>query len=124
MVIDDSITMRKVTARFLGRHSIDVRVAKDGIEAVAMLEEQVPDFAILDIEMPRMDGFEVVAHVRNQPHLKNLPIIMVTSRSGEKHRTRAARLGVNDYLIKPYQEEEMMASIQKVLNDRGLDFPI
>ena len=124
MVIDDSITMRKVTARFLGRHNIDVKVAKDGIEAVAMLEEQVPDFAILDIEMPRMDGFEVVAHVRNQPHLKKLPIIMVTSRSGEKHRTRAARLGVNDYLIKPYQEEEMMASIQKVLADSGLEIPV
>ena len=118
MVIDDSITMRKVTARFLDRHDFDVKLAKDGMEAVAMLEEFVPDFAILDIEMPRMDGFEVVAHVRNQPRLKHLPIIMVTSRSGEKHRTRAAKLGVNDYLIKPYQEEELIMSIRKVLRDQ------
>ena len=121
MVIDDSITMRKVTARFLTRHDIDVKVAKDGVEAVALLEEHVPDFMILDIEMPRMDGFEVVAHVRNQPRLKHLPIIMVTSRSGEKHRSRATRLGVDDYLIKPYQEDELMASIQKVLKARGME---
>jgi chemosensory pili system protein ChpA (sensor histidine kinase/response regulator) len=123
MVIDDSITMRKVTARFLGRHDVDVAVAKDGVEAVALLEEQVPDFIILDIEMPRMDGFEVVAHVRNQRRLKHLPIIMVTSRSGEKHRNRAAKLGVDDYLIKPYQEEELMGSIRKALRTRGLEPP-
>ncbi|HXH03752.1 MAG TPA: Hpt domain-containing protein [Candidatus Competibacteraceae bacterium] len=119
MVIDDSITMRKVTARFLERHGIRVTVAKDGVEAVGLLEQQVPDLAILDIEMPRMDGFEVVAHIRNQPHLRHLKVIMVTSRSGEKHRERATKLGVDDYLIKPYQEEEMMGSIRKLLGQRA-----
>ncbi|MGF1526002.1 MAG: Hpt domain-containing protein, partial [Candidatus Competibacterales bacterium] len=121
MVIDDSITMRKVLARFLERMNIRVIVAKDGVEAVALLEEQVPDIAFLDIEMPRMDGFEVMTHIRNQPHLKQLPVIMVTSRSGEKHRERGRRLGVNEYLIKPYQEDEMVQSIRRALGERELE---
>jgi chemosensory pili system protein ChpA (sensor histidine kinase/response regulator) len=121
MVIDDSITMRKITARFLERHNIVVTVAKDGVEAVALLEQQSPDFLILDIEMPRMDGFEVVAHIRNHPRLKDTPIIMVTSRSGEKHRERAFKLGVNDYLIKPYQQDGMMNAIRRLLVGRGLE---
>ncbi|MDS4040990.1 MAG: hybrid sensor histidine kinase/response regulator, partial [Candidatus Competibacter sp.] len=121
MVIDDSITMRKVTARILERHNIHAITAKDGLDAVAMLQTQVPDLAILDIEMPRMDGFEVVAHVRNQPYLRHLPVIMVTSRGGEKHRERAMKLGVNDYLTKPYQEEQLMQSIRKILGERALE---
>ncbi len=121
IVIDDSITMRKVTARILERHNIQVVTAKDGLDAVAMLQTQVPDLAILDIEMPRMDGFEVVAHVRNQQSLRGLPIIMVTSRGGEKHRERAMKLGVNDYLTKPYQEEQLMQSIRRILGERALE---
>ncbi|MFZ4791489.1 MAG: Hpt domain-containing protein [Candidatus Competibacteraceae bacterium] len=121
MVIDDSITMRRVTARILERHNIQAITAKDGLDAVAMLQTHVPDLAILDIEMPRMDGFEVVAHVRNQPSLRHLPIIMVTSRGGEKHRERAIKLGVNDYLTKPYQEEQLMLSIRKILGERALE---
>lgn len=121
MVIDDSITMRKVTSRILERHNIEATTAKDGMEAVAMLQSQVPDLAILDIEMPRMDGFEVVAHVRNQPHLKHMPIIMVTSRGGDKHRERAMKLGVNDYLTKPYQEDQLMQSIRTILGERALE---
>ncbi|MGB5063244.1 MAG: response regulator, partial [Candidatus Competibacter sp.] len=121
MVIDDSITMRKVTARILERHNIQVVTAKDGLDAVAMLQTQVPDLAILDIEMPRMDGFEVLAHARNQARLRQLPIIMVTSRGGEKHRERAMKLGVNDYLTKPYQEEQLMQSIRKILGEHTLE---
>ena len=121
MVIDDSITMRKVTARVLERHNITAITAKDGLDAVAMLQTQVPDLAILDIEMPRMDGFEVVAHVRNQAALRHLPIIMVTSRGGDKHRERAMHLGVNDYLTKPYQEDQLMDSIRNILGEHALD---
>lgn len=120
MVVDDSITMRKVTARILERHGIQATTAKDGMDAVAMLQTHVPDLTILDIEMPRMDGFEVLAHVRNQPLLSHMPIIMVTSRGGEKHRERAFKLGVNDYLTKPYQEEQLMQSIRKILGERAL----
>ncbi len=121
MVIDDSITMRKVLARFLERQNFEVTTAKDGMDAVAKLEEHVPDIAFLDIEMPRMDGFEVMQHIRNQSHLKQLPVIMVTSRSGDKHRERGRKLGVNDYQIKPYNEEELLISIRGVLGDRVLD---
>ena len=98
-----------------GRHG------QDGVDAVALLQTQVPDLAILDIEMPRMDGFEVLAHIRNQARLQHLPIIMVTSRGGEKHRERAMKLGVNDYLTKPYQEEQLMQSIRKILGEHALE---
>jgi len=121
MVIDDSITMRKVTSRFLERQNMSVTMAKDGLEAVTKLEEQTPDLIILDIEMPRMDGFELAAHIRNQPNLRHIPIIMVTSRGGEKHRERAAKLGVDEYLTKPYQENEMMNAIRRVLGERALE---
>ena len=119
MVIDDSITMRKVTSRILERRNVRVITAKDGLDAVAMLQTEVPDLAILDIEMPRMDGFEVLAHIRNQPNLAHLPVIMVTSRGGDKHRDRAVRLGVTDYLTKPYQEEQLISSIRRILGVRA-----
>ncbi len=124
LVIDDSITMRKVTQRFLERHNMSVRTAKDGVDALSKLEEQVPDLVILDIEMPRMDGFEVAAHIRNQQALKHIPIIMVTSRGGDKHRARAAKLGVNEYLTKPYQEEQMIKAIRRLMRRDDLDMPI
>ena len=95
------------------------RLAKDGVDAVEVLDQLVPDLVILDIEMPRMDGFELVGHIRNQARLRHLPVIMVTSRTGEKHRDRAARLGVNAYLGKPYQEEELLGSIRDVLGSEG-----
>jgi chemosensory pili system protein ChpA (sensor histidine kinase/response regulator) len=124
MVIDDSITMRKVTGRLLERLNMEVTTAKDGLEAVTKLEEQIPDLVILDIEMPRMDGFEVAAHIRNQAQLRHIPIIMVTSRGGEKHRNRAAKIGVNEYLTKPYQEEEMIKSVRNLLGLRTQELSI
>ena len=81
------------------------------MDAVALLQDNVPDVILLDIEMPRMDGYEVAAHVRNDPRLKDVPIIMVTSRVGEKHRARAIELGVDDYLGKPYQEAQLLDAI-------------
>jgi chemosensory pili system protein ChpA (sensor histidine kinase/response regulator) len=124
MVIDDSITMRKVTGRLLERLNMEVTAAKDGLEAVTKLEEQIPDLVILDIEMPRMDGFEVAAHIRNQAQLRHIPIVMVTSRGGEKHRNRAAKIGVNEYLTKPYQEEEMIKSVRNLLGLRTQELSI
>jgi chemosensory pili system protein ChpA (sensor histidine kinase/response regulator) len=124
MVIDDSITMRKVTSRLLERHGIDALLAKDGLDAAGQLEDVVPDAVVLDIEMPRMDGFELAAHIRNQEHLWHMPIIMVTSRSGEKHRQRAMDLGVNAYLGKPYREEELLSALRQVLGPRGERIPL
>ena len=111
LVVDDSVTVRKVTSRLLERHGMHVLTAKDGVDAMALLAEHSPDLMLLDIEMPRMDGFEVAAQVRNDPRLAHLPIIMITSRTGQKHRDRAMALGVNDYLGKPYQESVLLDSI-------------
>jgi chemosensory pili system protein ChpA (sensor histidine kinase/response regulator) len=111
MVVDDSVTVRKVTGRLLERNGMNVLTAKDGVDAMALLQEHTPDVMLLDIEMPRMDGFEVASKVRATPNLKHLPIIMITSRSGQKHRDRAMALGVNDYMSKPYQEAALLESI-------------
>ncbi|HHX35714.1 MAG TPA: response regulator [Gammaproteobacteria bacterium] len=115
MVVDDSITVRKVTTRLLERNGMNVLTAKDGVDAIALLQERKPDIMLLDIEMPRMDGFEVATLVRHDAHLKDLPIIMITSRTGEKHRERAMAIGVNDYLGKPYQETVLLEAIDKLI---------
>ncbi|HGA2318814.1 TPA: Hpt domain-containing protein [Pseudomonas putida] len=113
MVVDDSVTVRKVTSRLLERHGMSVLTAKDGVDAMALLEEHRPDVMLLDIEMPRMDGFEVATRIRRDERLKDLPIIMITSRTGHKHRDRAMAIGVNDYLGKPYQESVLLQSIAR-----------
>ncbi len=115
MVVDDSITVRKVTSRHLQKHNMDVLAAKDGIEALEKLRDQVPDLMLVDIEMPRMDGYELTSNVRSDPLLKHVPIIMITSRAGSKHRDRALQLGVNLYMTKPYQEDELLANIRLLL---------
>ena len=118
MVVDDSITVRRVTQRLLERNGMRVLTARDGMDAVTLLQEHVPDIILLDIEMPRMDGYEVAAFVRNDPRLKDVPIIMITSRVGEKHRARAIELGVDDYLGKPYQEAQLLDAIVPLVERR------
>jgi chemosensory pili system protein ChpA (sensor histidine kinase/response regulator) len=115
MVVDDSITVRRVTQRLLERNGMRVLTANDGLEALSLLQEHVPDVILLDIEMPRMDGYEVAAHVRNDPRLADVPIIMITSRVGEKHRARAIELGVDDYLGKPYQESQLLDAVEALV---------
>lgn len=115
LVVDDSVTVRKVTSRFLERQGFDALVAKDGVDAMEMLQELTPDLILLDIEMPRMDGFEVATQVRHNARLRDIPIIMITSRTGEKHRERAMEIGVNDYMGKPFQENNLLSHIQKWL---------
>jgi len=115
MVVDDSITVRKVTTRLLERNGYKVLTAKDGIDAMGQLQEVVPDMMLLDIEMPRMDGFELATHMRNDAGMKHVPIIMITSRTGDKHRERAQQIGVNNYLGKPYQENDLLDSIQRII---------
>lgn len=115
MVIDDSITMRKVTTRVLESHALKVMTAKDGVDAIEKLHETIPDLILLDIEMPRMDGYELAEHIRSDSRLRKVPIIMVTSRAGQKHRKRARNLGVNGYLTKPYQENELIESVGDLL---------
>jgi len=113
LVVDDSITIRKVTARTLERNNIEVILARDGVEALGVLHDMKPDLVLSDIEMPRMDGFELLGAIRNDPRTRDLPVVMITSRTGEKHRTRASGLGVNAYLGKPYTEAELLAEIER-----------
>ncbi|WP_261997171.1 Hpt domain-containing protein [Stenotrophomonas sp. Ste96] len=115
MVVDDSLTMRKVTGRILERHNFEVTVARDGIEALERLDERVPDLMLLDIEMPRMDGYELASVMRADPRYQGVPIVMITSRSGDKHRQRAFELGVQRYLGKPYQELDLMRNVYDLL---------
>ena len=117
MVTDDSVTVRKVTTRLLERNGYEVVTAKDGIDAIAKLEDIRPDVMLLDIEMPRMDGFEVATHVRHDSRLQDVPIIMITSRTGEKHRERAFDIGVNCYMGKPFQENELLSTIRELLGE-------
>jgi chemosensory pili system protein ChpA (sensor histidine kinase/response regulator) len=113
MVVDDSITVRKVTERLLKRHNMKCITAKDGVDALTLLEETIPDVMLLDIEMPRMDGFELATHMRNSERYREVPIIMITSRTGEKHRQRAMEIGVNMYMGKPYTEADLLENIEK-----------
>lgn len=118
MIVDDSVTVRKVTSRLLERQGYDIVTAKDGLDAIEQLENVRPDLMLLDIEMPRMDGFEVTNLVRHHDIHRDLPIIMITSRTGEKHRERAFSLGVTHYMGKPFQEAELLANIQQLIAEK------
>jgi len=115
MVVDDSVTVRKVTTRLLEREGFNVITAKDGVEALQTLQEETPDIMLLDIEMPRMDGFELAKNLRTSQRWGNLPIIMITSRTGAKHRDHAKSLGVNQYMGKPFQEDMLLENIQELV---------
>lgn len=119
MVVDDSITVRKVTSRLLERNKMSVLAAKDGVDALAQLQDHIPDVMLLDIEMPRMDGFELAMNMRNDAALKDIPIIMITSRTGEKHRDHALDIGVDLYMGKPYNEVELLESIKALLKEQA-----
>ena len=115
LVVDDSITVRKVTEKLLISENMLVGTAKDGLEAMEILEKFDPDLILMDIEMPRMDGFEVLETVRQNPDWNHVPIIMISSRTAEKHQQRAEQLGANSFLGKPYQNQELMALIRRYL---------
>jgi chemosensory pili system protein ChpA (sensor histidine kinase/response regulator) len=118
LVVDDSITVRRVTQRLLERNGMRVLTARDGVDAMEMLQEHTPDIILLDIEMPRMDGYEVATQVRADARLAVIPIIMITSRVGDKHRARAIEIGVDDYLGKPYQEAQLLEAIEPLIARR------
>jgi len=114
LVVDDSITVRKVTERFLNRHNIKAYTAIDGVDALNVMEGLTPDIMLVDIEMPNMDGLELAQRIRNSDKFKNIPIIMITSRTGNQHRDAAREIGVNAFLPKPYQETELVENIQSL----------
>jgi len=113
MVVDDSLTVRRVTERLLKREGYRVVTAKDGLDALERLAEERPVILLSDIEMPRMDGFDLVRNVRADPKLVGLPVVMISSRIAQKHRDYAATLGVEHYLGKPYSEEELLSLVAR-----------
>jgi len=115
LVVDDSLTVRKITSRLLAREGFDVLTAKDGLDALQVLAEHTPDVILLDIEMPRMDGFEFTKTIKSDAKHSHIPIIMITSRTAEKHRNLARELGVDLYIGKPYQEEDLLKSLREML---------
>jgi chemosensory pili system protein ChpA (sensor histidine kinase/response regulator) len=120
MVVDDSLTVRKITGRMLTREGYEVASAKDGVDALQQLQDTKPDLILLDVEMPRMDGFEFARNVRADEATRNIPIIMITSRTADKHRNHAIELGVNEYMGKPYQEEQLLALIKRYTSEAAL----
>ncbi|GJJ01196.1 hypothetical protein RugamoR64_17340 [Duganella rhizosphaerae] len=115
MVVDDSMTVRRVTQRLLEREGYSVVLAKDGVDALEQLQGATPDLMLVDIEMPRMDGFDLTRNVRGDERTKDIPIIMITSRSADKHRNYALQLGVNAYFGKPFQEPVLLDAIEGLL---------
>ncbi len=113
LVVDDSLTVRKITTRFLEREGFRAIAAKDGLDALTTLADHRPAVILLDIEMPRMDGFEFTRAMKGDAALRDIPIIMITSRTAEKHRNHALELGVNAYLGKPYQDEDLLKNIRQ-----------
>jgi chemosensory pili system protein ChpA (sensor histidine kinase/response regulator) len=111
MVVDDSLTVRKIISRLLAREGYQVILAKDGVDALEQLLDVMPDVILSDIEMPRMDGFDFVRNLRADNRLRSLPVIMITSRTADKHRNYALQIGANHYLGKPYDEEELLGLI-------------
>jgi chemosensory pili system protein ChpA (sensor histidine kinase/response regulator) len=115
MVVDDSLTMRKVLGRLLEREGYQVVTAKDGMDALQKLQETLPDIMLTDIEMPRMDGFELARNVRDDSRTAKIPLIIISSRTAEKHRKLAQEIGVNAFMGKPVQDEELIAQITALL---------
>ena len=113
LVVDDSLTVRRVTQRLLQREGFRVALAADGLQALERLAQETPAVVLSDIEMPRMDGFELARHVRSDPRWARLPLVFITSRIAAKHREHAQALGVNDYLGKPYSEEDLLARVRR-----------
>jgi chemosensory pili system protein ChpA (sensor histidine kinase/response regulator) len=118
MVVDDSLTVRRVTQRLLERSGYEVVLAKDGVDALRQLQDVRPDVMLVDIEMPRMDGFDLTRNVRAGELTRSIPIIMITSRTADKHRRLAMEIGVNAYLGKPYQEDELLGLIRSYVQER------
>ena len=111
LVVDDSLTVRRVTQRLLAREGYRVTLAKDGLDALEKMAEETPAMVLSDIEMPRMDGFDLVRNLRGDARWRDIPVVMITSRIAQKHRDYAAELGVDHYLGKPYNEEELLSLV-------------
>jgi chemotaxis protein histidine kinase CheA/ActR/RegA family two-component response regulator len=115
LVVDDSPSVRRVVSNMLKQHDWEVQMARDGVEALEMISRETPAAVLLDIEMPRMDGYELIATVRAQEQYRTLPLVVLTSRAAAKHQQRAVQLGANSYVVKPYQDEELLNTLNSLV---------
>ena len=118
LVVDDSLTMRKVLSRSLEREGFEVIVAKDGIDAMQVLLETTPDAILTDIEMPRMDGFALARNIRDDARTANTPLIMISSRTADKHRSLAKDIGVDAFFGKPVQDDDLIEMMKELIASR------
>lgn len=119
LVVDDSLSARRATAQVLADAGFEVRTAVDGLDAAGMLDRALPDLLVADLEMPRMNGLELAAHLRARPGGGDIPIVMITSRSTDKHRAQAMAAGVNEYFAKPFNEDQLLASVNRLVTRHG-----
>jgi CheY-like chemotaxis protein len=115
LIVDDSPSVRRVVGNMLKQNGWDVQLARDGVEALEMITRETPAAVLLDIEMPRMDGYELMATVRAQEQYRTLPLVILTSRAAAKHQQRAMQLGANAYVVKPYQDEELLNLLKSLV---------
>jgi CheY-like chemotaxis protein len=115
LVVDDSPSVRRVVGNMLKQHNWEIQVARDGVEALEMISQETPAAVLLDIEMPRMDGYELIATVRAQEQYRTLPLVVLTSRAATKHQQRAMQLGASAYVIKPYQDEDLLNTLNTLV---------
>jgi CheY-like chemotaxis protein len=115
LVVDDSPSVRRVVGNMLKQHGWEVQMARDGVEALEMISREMPAAVLLDIEMPRMDGYELIATVRSQEQYRMLPLVILTSRAATKHQQRAMQLGANAYVVKPYQDEDLLNTLNSLV---------
>jgi chemosensory pili system protein ChpA (sensor histidine kinase/response regulator) len=116
MIVDDSPSVRHLTSKLIKNAGWEFVLARDGLEAFETLRESavLPDVVLTDVEMPRMDGYELLSSIRNHENLRRLPVIMITSRASEKHRQRAVELGVSDFLNKPFDDAVLIETINNL----------
>jgi CheY-like chemotaxis protein len=119
LVVDDSPSVRRVVSGMLKNAGWAVQTARDGVEALEVIGRERPAAVLLDIEMPRMDGYELMATIRAQDAYRNLPLIVLTSRAATKHQQRADQLGADAYIVKPYQDEQLLSTLNALINARG-----
>ncbi len=117
MIVDDSPSVRKVNEKMILNCGWRAITAKDGLEALEILEssDELPDVILTDIEMPRMDGYEFISTIRKRNNLRKIPVLIITSRTTEKHKQKAFELGATSYITKPFDQEALVQKIKEVL---------
>src|SRR5205823_1270580 len=115
LIVDDSPSVRRVVGNMLKQHGWEIQMARDGVEALEMITREAPAAVLLDIEMPRMDGYELIATLRSQEQYRMLPLVILTSRAAAKHQQRAMQLGANAYVVKPYQDEDLLNTLSSLV---------